>query len=252
MLRVMILTKRKIAAVCAFLACSILAVGIMLQKPSMETVACEKLLPVYSVDTNEKKVCLTFDVAWGNEDVDEILNVLKKYDVKATFFIVGEWVEKYPNDVKKIHGAGHSVQNHSDTHPHMSKLSAGETAAEIRKCNEKIKNTIGASPILFRPPYGEYNNDVITAAGNEKMQTVQWDVDSLDWKNPAPEEIRKRILKSVQNGSIILLHVGAKNTAASLPGIIEDLKNQGYSFAAVNEIIYPNNNIDSNGRQHKS
>lgn len=253
-MKVLILTRRKIAAVCSALAGVLLAAGIFTQGAAVSANAdIKRLLPVYSVETNEKKISLTFDVAWGNEDAEEIINILKKYNVKATFFIVGDWVEKYPESVKALHAAGHDIENHSDTHPHITRLSPDKISAEISDCNEKIKNCTGASPTLFRPPYGEYNNNVISGAQNAKMQTVQWDVDSLDWKNLSPEEMRKRISHSVQNGSIILLHVGAKNTPAALPGIIEDLQKQGYSFVTAKELVYPDNaKIDANGRQHKA
>lgn len=253
-MKVLILTRRRIAAVCSALACGLLAAGIFTQEASVSASAnVKRLLPVYSVETSEKKVSLTFDVAWGNEDAEEIINILKKYNVKATFFIVGDWIEKYPESVKALHAAGHDIENHSDTHPHITRLSPDEISSEITKCNEKIKSCTGAAPTLFRPPYGEYNNNVISGAQNAKMQTIQWDVDSLDWKNLSPGEMIKRISASVKNGSIILLHVGAKNTVAALPGIIEDLQKQDYSFVTVRELIYPDNSkIDANGRQHKS
>lgn len=251
-MKVLILTRQKIAAACSLLACGLLAAGFFTQGAAVSANATERKLPIYSVETADKKVSLTFDVAWGNEDTEKIINILKKYNVKATFFIVGEWVEKYPESVKSLHAAGHDIENHSDTHPHMTKLSAEQSAAEIKNCNERIKKITGISPTLLRPPYGDYNNSVIESAKSEKMQTIQWDVDSLDWKNPTSDEMQKRISRKVQNGSIILLHVGAKNTPEALPGIIEDLQKQGYSFVTVKELVYPDNaTIDSNGRQHK-
>lgn len=252
-MKIIILTRRRLAVFLSFFACGLLAFGIAAKGVSVSASSNARLLPIYSVDTNEKKACITFDAAWGNSDTDELIKILKKYNVKATFFVVGDWVEKYPESVKALHEAGHSIQNHSDTHPHMTKLDKEKSVNEIISCNKKIEQITGITPTLLRPPYGDYNNSVIESVRSQKMQTIQWDVDSLDWKNLTPQEITKRVLSNVQNGSIILFHNDAKNTPAALPGIIEELQKQGFTLVTVNDLIYTDlSPIDPNGRQHKN
>lgn len=252
-MKIIVLTRRRLAVFLSIFAFGILSFGIAAKGVSVAASSSGRLLPIYSVKTDEKKACLTFDAAWGNSDTEELIKILGKYNVKATFFVVGDWVNKYPESVKALNDAGHSIQNHSDTHPHMSKLDREKSAEEIINCNKKIEAITGKAPTLLRPPYGDYNNSVIEAVRSQKMQTIQWDVDSLDWKNPTPQEISKRVLSNVQNGSIILFHNDAKNTPAALPEIIEALQKQGYTLVTVNDLIYPDSSpIDPNGQQHKN
>ena len=117
----------------------------------------ERKLPIYCVQTDEPKVSVSFDAAWGADDTDELLRILKENDVKATFFLCGYWVEKYPEEVKKIAEAGHDLGNHSATHPHMSQLSSEQITEELRKCHENVKELTGIEMDLFRPPFGEYD-----------------------------------------------------------------------------------------------
>lgn len=210
----------------------------------------KRKIPIYSVKTDKKVVAVTFDSAWGNEDLNEILDTLKNYECKATFFTIGDFLDKYPDDVKKIHGMGNEIANHSDTHPHISRLNKEKMIKEMDDCDKKIKDLTGQSEILFRAPYGEYNNLLVTACEETDRFCIQWDVDSLDWKGLTAEEIQKRVTERVKNGSIILLHNGAKNTAKALPLILNDLKNDGYEFVTVSNLIYKDNfYIDQNGTQ---
>ena len=196
-------------------------------------------LPIYSVETDEPKISLSFDVAWGNEDVDIILDILAKHDVKATFFITGEWVRKYPDDVKAIAAAGHDLGNHGENHKHMSQLTAEDCRDEILKLHNRVKELTGKDMNLFRPPYGDYNNTVVGSARECGYYTVQWDVDSLDWRDYGVNDIVKRCTqnKNLGNGSIILLHSGAKYTSEALEEVITGLKNQGYELVPVSDLI---------------
>lgn len=142
----------------------------------------DKKLPIYCVKTDEPKVSLSFDAAWGNEDTQDILAVLDKYNVKVTFFMTGGWVDKYPDDVKSIAVAGHDVGNHSQSHKQMSQLSAAECETEITTVSEKIKELTGKEVTLFRPPYGDYNNTLVETVNKVGCHCVQWDVDTLDIK----------------------------------------------------------------------
>jgi len=217
-----------------------------------------KLLPIYcvdrSADSGTPKVSLSFDAAWGNEDTAQILEILAKHKVKATFFMTGGWIEKYPNDVKSIAAGGHDLANHSENHKQMSKLNAEACAAEILKPHEKVKTLTGVEMTLFRPPYGDYNNTLIKTANEQcNYHVIQWDVDSLDWKDYTAKQITDRILnhKHLGNGSIILMHNGAKHTAEALESIILGLQEKGYELVPVSELILPGEyTIDHEGRQH--
>ena len=147
------------------------------------TAAATKKLPIYCVQRDDKCVSLTFDAAWGNEDTQTLIDILGKYGVKATFFVVGDWVEKYPESVRALSDAGHEVMTHSDDHAHFSKLSVEEIRENISAGCDKIEAVTGKKPTLFRCPYGEYDDHVIQTLTDMGMKTIQWDVDSLDWKD---------------------------------------------------------------------
>ena len=180
---------------------------------------------------------ISFDAAWGNEETPQLLKILDEQNVKATFFLVGEWVDKYPDDVKTIAARGHDIGNHSNTHPHMPQLSKDTACAEIKACNDKICKLTGSAPTLFRPPYGDYDNMVVDSVKQMGMYCVQWDVDSLDWKDPTPEQMTKTVLDKVKDGSIVLMHNGAKNTPAALPGIIKGIKDKGFEIVLIKDLI---------------
>lgn len=217
---------------------------------AVQTSASKRLLPIYNVKTDDKKIAISFDAAWGNEETQTLIDILKEYNVKTTFFVVGAWVDKYPDSVKALAAAGHEVCNHSDTHPHMAKLSESNMKKQISDCNDKIKSVTGTSPILFRPPYGDYSNPVVKSAQDVGMYAIQWDVDSLDWKNPTPQQIIDRVVNKVKPGSIVLFHNGAKNTPAALPTILKTLQSQGYTIVPVSQLIQKENyTIDSAGMQ---
>lgn len=211
-------------------------------------------LPIYSVETDEKKIALTFDAAWGNEDTAQILEILKKHDIKVTFFMTGGWVENFPEDVKAIHDAGHDLGNHSENHKNMSQLTDEEKTQELMKVHEKVKKLTGVEMNLFRPPYGDYDDNVILNAKQNGYYTIQWSVDSLDWKDYGCESIIDTVVnhKELKNGAIILCHNGAKYTAGALEEMIIQLKNKDYEFVTISELIYKENyHMDVTGRQIK-
>lgn len=228
-----------------------LAVAVLSTIPRAVTAAAtQRDLPIYCVQKDSKVCSLSFDAAWGNEDTQQLIDILGKYNVKATFFVVGEWVDKFPESVKALHDAGHEIMNHSDDHAYFTKLSAEQIRAQLDSCNDKIEAITGVRPDLFRPPYGDYNDSVVSTVRDCGMYTIQWDVDSLDWKDPAPADITSRVLKRVQPGSIVLFHNAAKNTPAALPSVIEGLIRQGYSIVPVSQLILRENySMDHTGRQ---
>lgn len=213
----------------------------------------EKLLPIYNVETDEKKVAFTMNCAWNADDIDSILETLEKNNVKITFFMVGEWIDKYPEAVKKIYEAGHEIANHGNMHKHMNNLSYEENIEEIEKANEKIEAITGTENKLFRAPYGEYNNTVIKAAKENGYIPIQWNLDTLDYTGLTGEEMWKRIEKKLKNGDIILSHNGTAHTADSLDMLIKNIKGKGFEIVKVSDLIYEDNyKININGTQIKN
>ena len=187
---------------------------------------------------------------WGNEDTEKLIEIFKKYNIKVTFFVVGGWVDKYPESGKQLSNAGHEIMNHSNTHPHMSELSLEQIGEEINSCNDKIEAVTGRRPILHRAPYGEYTNNLIDTLSSMNMYCVQWDVDSLDWKDYDADRIYNKVVSGVKPGSICLFHNAAKHTPEALPKIIEKLLADGYTIVPISELIYKNNyTIDHKGEQ---
>ena len=207
-------------------------------------------LPVYSVGTEEKVVALSFDCAWGTEHTDAILNELARENIAATWFMVEFWTEKYPDYVKKIDAAGHEIGTHSATHSYMSRQSAEEIKSELSSSSQAITDITGKPVELFRAPYGDYDDQLIETAEEQGLFTIQWDVDSLDWKDLSASDIAMRVLNAVQPGSIILMHNNGLHTAESLPLIISTLRARGYSFKTIGDMIYRSDyTLDNNGRQ---
>ena len=245
---IVITRKHLMAASCIVFSLVLVIVG------SVITLAkSERKLPIYCVETDKKQIAISFDAAWGNDDTETLINILAQYNVPATFFVVGAWVDKYPESVKQLHDAGHRIENHSNTHPHMPQLSRAQMSNELIACNEKIANITGRTPKLFRPPYGDYDNNTIDSTAELSMYCTQWSVDSLDWKDSAtPDSICHRVVSKVKNGSIVLFHNDADHTPAALPNILKTLKDQGYEFVFIEDLIYKDNyEIKHDGTQCK-
>lgn len=248
-MKYIVITKKHLTAIC----CAILAVVFATVCAIGVYANSDRKLPIYCVESDKKQVALSFDAAWGNDDTETLINILKEYDAVATFFVVGAWVDKYPESVKQLSDAGHHIMNHSNTHPYMSRIDAIQKLDELNSCNRKIYEITGKTPTLFRPPYGDYDNATIEAVESVGMYTIQWDVDSLDWKdNATPESICKRVTSKVKNGSIVLFHNDADNTPAALPNILKCLKDEGYEFVFIEDLIYKENyEIKHDGTQCK-
>lgn len=247
--------KERLNWMAAWMAMALLAISAIRYVPEVVTVSTSpdgRELPIYCVSTDKPQIALTFDAAWGNEDTRKILSILAEYQVKATFFMTGGWVDTYPEDVKAIQAAGHDLGNHSENHKRMTQLSAEEQATEILGVHKKVKELTGAEMELFRPPYGDYNNEVVRTAEENGYYAIQWSVDSLDWKDYGAEAIVQAVCghKDLGNGAIILCHNGAKYTAQALPSMIENLQSQGYQLVPVSQLIYRENfHMDQNGKQ---
>ncbi len=248
-MKIFLIKKRYLAALAAVL--SVFAITAVVNLPAAVTASVStRQLPIYCVERDQKVVSISFDAAWGNEDTQELIDILEEYHVKATFFVVGDWVEKYPESVKALHDAGHEVMNHSDTHAHYNSLSAEEIIADVEACNDKIEAVTGVRPTLIRCPYGEYDDHVIAAIRSIGMEPIQWDVDSLDWKEISAGEITERVTSRIQPGSIVLFHNAALHTPEALPGILDYMIGQGYSVVPISEILLEGEYYtDHTGRQ---
>lgn len=184
------------------------------------------------------------------DDIDSILETLKNNNVHITFFMVGDWVDKYPEAVKKINEAGHEIGSHSNTHPHVNKLSAEKNLEEINLSVAKIQKITGQKTNIYRAPYGEYNNTVIKTAEENGYYTIQWNLDTLDYKGLTGEQMWNRLKNKLENGAIILSHNGTKHTADSLDMLIKNIKSKGYEIITVSQLIYKDNYIiNGNGTQ---
>ena len=242
--------KIKTAAVAAAAAVTLVTGAFLGGFAAVKTASAKKELPIYSVERGDKKIAISFDAAWGNEQTGKLIDILAEYGVKTTFFVVGSWVDKYPDSVKALADAGHEVMNHSNTHPHLTRLDVQRMEEEINACSDKIEALTGRRPDLLRAPYGDYDDTVIKTVHRLGVYPIQWDVDSLDWKDISAEKIAERVLRGVKDGSIVLFHNGGKHTAEALPAILSELQSRGYEIVPVSELILRDNYyIDHTGRQ---
>ena len=207
-------------------------------------------IPIYSVDTDKKQLAITFDVAWGSENINQILEILHKHDAKATFFLVGSWVDDNKELVELIHEKGHEIGNHSNTHQNMKDMSDEDILNEIEITSEKIANITGERTTLFRPPFGEVDEDVMQVCDALDYTSIKWDLDSHDWKNLDSVHIVERVSKGVHPGSIVLFHANSNNIEDYLDSILTQLNSKGYSMVNVSELIYKDNyKVNSSGVQ---
>lgn len=243
--------KNKLLLAAIFLIWALAVGAVIFFSLTRTASATAKQLPVYSVETAEKRAALTFNCAWDDTGLDELLAILKEYDVKCTFFVVGEFAQRCPEAVRKIYNAGHELGNHSMAHGDPVKMAYAELLSDISACNELLYSLTGQPISLYRAPSGSYNDDTVEAAQALGMTAIQWDADSVDWKDKTPDEIRSRMLKKIGPGSIALFHVGRENTVAALPDILKTLQSEGYTFCTVSDLLPEGETyLDSAGRLH--
>jgi len=246
-MKVFVLNRKKLVLLGAMIISTVIFAGvntiISVSKNSPSEV------PVYSVKRDDNKISLTFNCAWGNEDIPEILETLKRYNTKATFFIVGEWAEKYPEDVKKIYDSGHEIGSHSYNHSHYKEMSYDEILKDMERCDNAIESIIGKDIYLVRGGYGEYSDDVLKVCKNSNRTYIQWSVDSIDYKAGSPDEITKKVIEKTKPGDIILMHTGTEYTHQALDSLLANLC-QNHTPVPVSELIYKDNfTIDHSGCQ---
>ena len=242
-MKVFIVKKKTLVAIlsAAILLTVSVTAGYIALGGAEETFSKTRQLPIYRVETSEKKVAISFDCAWGTEYTDSLLDTMKEKSVVSTFFCVEFWTKKHADYVKKISDMGHDIGTHSATHPYMSKLDKATIEQELSTSKAAIESITGKSVRVFRPPYGDYNDTLIETAKELGLYSIQWDVDSLDWKNLSAKEIYNRVVPKVKSGSIVLFHNNGLHTAQALPDIIDALQNAGYEFVTIYDLIYKDN-----------
>ena len=242
-------SKKIILALLLLVISSVISIGINYKTMGAFRFVHRKV-PIYSVDTKEKKISLSFDISWGEDTTPRLLDILDKYNVKATFFLVGGWIDGNGELVKEMVKRGHELGNHTNKHPNMSKISKERLIEEIMTCEAKIMSLTGQGTKLFRCPDGYYNDVVINTVQGLGRYAIQWDVDSIDWKEHGLSIEYNRVIKNTKPGSILLFHNTAKYTPETLPQIIKKLLQDGYSFVKVSDLIYKDNfYIDALGKQ---
>lgn len=252
---VMTMTKRRLLRIIMLILVLLtgIAIGVFAILSSIDTAAEGIKLPIYKVQRNDNRIAVTFDCAWGNSNTDKLIEILDNADIKATFFVTGEFCDKYPDDIKKLHAAGHEIENHSDTHPHPVGMNLNDLIEDTKSCSAKIEKITGTAPLFYRAPYGEYDDKVITTINGMGIKAVQWSVDSIDWDKPDKETIINRTTKNIAPGDILLFHNDLENTEQALPEILTSLKEQGFEPVALSELIYNEDyTIDNNGMQIKT
>ena len=267
-MRIFVITKRTLiitgAILLAVAAAIILAIAFTDAAPSSTVSAAaveeyetevlagkKRELPVYSVERADKKIAITIDAAWEDDKTRFILDTFDQYNVKATFFLCGFWAEKYPDEVKMIVEHGHEIGNHTATHPHMNKLSADQMKKETVDYDDKLEALVGVRSKVFRAPYGEYNDSVITTMRSLGYEVVQWDIDTIDWKEErSAQTILDTVIPKLHPGCIILCHNNGYKIKEYLPALLKAAQSQGYEFVTVSELLLQGNAIiDVNGVQ---
>lgn len=206
--------------------------------------AYHRLKPIYEVKTDKKVIALTFDISWGSNTPTPVLDILKDNDLHCTFFLSGPWVKQYPEIAKRVKEDGHEIGSHGYRHINLSNLSKSEIIDEVNKAHNNIKEVTGVEASLIRTPNGDYNDTVIQAIHEANYKAIQWSCDSLDWMNPGINTIIDRVSKKAKPGDIVLLHASdtCKQTADALPVLIKNLKEQGYQFVTVSQLLNELNN----------
>lgn len=205
---------------------------------SVTSVVRERRVPIYKVARDDRKMSISIDATWGADQTAEILDILDEHGVKTTFFLAGYWVEKFPDYVKEIVARGHEVGNHSYAHPHLNGLSKSQITSDLKKNHDLLAELTGSEPFLFRPPFGEYSDKVIEAAESLGYFTIQWSIDSLDWKDVSASFMVDRVMERAGPGEIVLFHNAGRHTPEALRALLPRLKAAGYEVVPISDLIY--------------
>ncbi|HZG86760.1 polysaccharide deacetylase family protein [Paenibacillus sp.] len=196
-------------------------------------------LPIYKGNPRKPMVSLMINVAWKEENIPSMLETLKRENVKATFFFLGAWLKDHPDVAKAIAAEGHELANHAYWHKTpLSQLSDTAVRKEIENTQKLLEETLGVKATLFAPPSGDYDADTVRVAHELGLRTILWTLDTIDWKEPPPESIVRKVASRIEPGSLILMHP-TNSAAAALGGIIREAKKRGYAIGTVSETISP-------------
>lgn len=208
-----------------------------------------RLVPVYRVQRADHAIALTIDAAWSADKTAFILDTLDRYGIKATFFLCGVWVQAYPDTVKEIAKRGHEIGNHSWTHPHMNRISADEIRKELQELDDQVYALTGNHCTLFRAPFGEYNDTVVSTVRDMGYEIVQWNLDTIDWKEGrSADTILNAVIPKLSDGSIILSHNNGYEIETYLPKLIEQAQAKGFQFVTISELLPEGSRtVDNNG-----
>lgn len=239
LLRWMIVTRIRqwyvIFAAGVFLTVAMLS-GILQPLLTSTTTTQTKIQPIFHGNISQPKVAFACNVFWGEEFLPDMLQTLSNQNTHITFFIGGSWAKKYPDLLADIANKGHELGNHTYSHPHPNTISKDKNKEQIVKTEDLVKEITGAKTTLYAPPYGEYNDTVLTAADELGYTTIMWTIDTIDWKRPPADIIKNRVIKKLHNGAIILMHP-TEPTAKALPELITEIKKAGYTITTVSDIL---------------
>lgn len=234
--RLIIISKKKLLVILFMLAFLFMFIA-ALRMISINTMNYYE--PIYKGLDNEKKVAFACNVVWGEEHLPEMLRLFKENDTEITFFIGGQWAEKNPELLKRIHNDGHELGNHGYKHLHHSTLTREANKQEILKTEEIVKQITGVKTSLFAPPYGDFNDTVVDAAESLGYKVIMWSIDTIDWNTKDYKKILDRIEKKHHNGAIVLMHP-TKSTVQALPLMLKNLEAHGYEITTVSDVLEKN------------
>ncbi|MEW9697670.1 polysaccharide deacetylase family protein [Paenibacillus sp. SI8] len=192
--------------------------------------------PIYKGNPKKPMASIMINVAWGNEYLPKILDTLRKENVHSTFFFDGSWLKKNVEMAKKIQSEGHELSNHAYSHKDMRNISHSKAVEEISKTEELLKQQLGVKNTLFAPPSGYFKEETVQVASELKLKTVLWTFDTIDWQNPGADRIMERLSKSIEPGTLILMHPTVSSSEA-LHGMIRMIKNKGLTLGTVSELL---------------
>ncbi|HEX7055671.1 MAG TPA: polysaccharide deacetylase family sporulation protein PdaB [Bacilli bacterium] len=245
-----IVNKKKLKRVLFLAITAIFALGAAYsQKNGISVFSRNEPAAIYSVQTSKKVIALTFDISWGENRLEPILNILKQKGVtNATFFLSSPWSKTHPELVKKIVDGGFEIGSHGHKFAHYSTLEDSEIRRQIATAHQILTEMTGRPPKLLRLPNGDFDKRVLRIAGELGYTVIQWDTDSLDWMNIGADNIVNRVVTKAHPGDIVLMHASdsCKQTHIALPVIIDKLREKGYEFVTVSQLI---NETQLSGRE---
>lgn len=194
--------------------------------------------PIYKGNPNKPMVSLMINVAWGEEYLPKMLQILERDNVHATFFFDGSWLSKHIATAQEIQKKGHELSNHAYSHKNMSQLSRRQAIDEIMKTQNLLEKELGVQNTLFAPPSGDFDQETVEIAHELKLRTILWTLDTLDWRNPNPQSIVRKVASRVEPGTLILMHPTSSSSQA-LEAMIKEIKSKGLSLGTVSEVLSP-------------